>query len=52
MHKSPTAEQCARSFDLWQEFIDPLEVVNYEDFEKLTYAKRLDLINQTFPQDY
>jgi hypothetical protein len=44
-----TNEQLAASFELWQEYIDPMAAIDSEEFSALTYSERLALIVQTFP---
>ena len=44
-----TNEQLAASFELWQEYIDPMAAIDFEEFSALTYSERLTLIVQTFP---
>ena len=44
-----TNKQLAASFELWQEYIDPMAVIDFEEFSALTYSERLALIVQTFP---
>jgi hypothetical protein len=44
-----TNEQLAVSFELWQEYFDPMAAINFEEFSALTYSERLALIVQTFP---
>ena len=44
-----TNEQLAASFELWQEYIDPMASIDLEEFLALTHSERLALIVQTFP---
>ena len=44
-----TNEQLAASFELWQEYIDPMVAIDFEEFLALTHNERLALIVQTFP---
>ena len=44
-----TDDQLAASFELWQEYIDPMLSINFEEFLALTHSERLALIVQTFP---
>ena len=47
--KQPTSDQIAASFELWQEYIDPMASIDFEEFLALTHSERLALIVQTFP---
>ena len=47
--KQPTSDQIAASFELWQEYIDPMASIDFEEFLALTHNERLALIVQTFP---
>ena len=47
--KQPTSDQIAASFELWQEYIDPMVSIDFEEFLALTHSERLALIVQTFP---
>jgi hypothetical protein len=44
-----TSEQLAACFELWQEFIDPMASIEFEEFIALSKEQRLALIIQTFP---
>jgi len=44
-----TNEQLAASFELWQEYIDPMAAIDSEEFSALTHSERMALIVQTFP---
>ena len=44
-----TNEQLAKCFELWQEYIDPLGVIEFEDFMALNFEDRILLITQIFP---
>ena len=43
-----TDDQLAASFELWQEYIDPMASIDFEEFLALTHSERLALIVQTF----
>ena len=43
-----TNGQLAASFELWQEYIDPMAAIDFEEFSALTHSERLALIVQTF----
>jgi len=42
-------EQLAACYELWQEYIDPMAAVDFNEFIALTHSERLALIVQTFP---
>jgi hypothetical protein len=44
-----TNEQLAACFELWQEYIDPMAAIDFDEFLTLTHSERLALIVQTFP---
>ena len=44
-----TNKQLAESFELWQEFVDPLLVLSYEEFSALSLQDKLQLIAETYP---
>lgn len=44
-----TNEQLAKCFELWQEYVDPFGVVEFDDFMALSFEDRILLIIQTFP---
>ncbi len=44
-----TNKQLAESFELWQEFIDPLMVLSYKEFLALSLQDKLQLIAKTYP---
>ena len=44
-----TNEQLAASYELWQEYVDPIAAIDFDEFLALTHSERLALIVQTFP---
>lgn len=44
-----TNDQLVASFELWQEYVDPLGSIDFKEFLALTHSERLALIVQTFP---
>jgi hypothetical protein len=45
---APTYAQQASNFDLWQEYVDPLETITREQFDVMSHADRVALIVDTF----
>ena len=44
-----THEELAKCFELWQAYIDPLGVIEFDDFIALSFEDRVLLITKTFP---
>jgi len=44
-----TNEQIAACFELWQEYIDTMAAIDFDEFLALAHSDRLALIVQTFP---
>lgn len=44
----PTHDECASSFTLWQEYIDPLGTTSEAEFNAMSHADRVAQIVQTF----
>lgn len=49
--KHPTRQEIAKSFDLWNEYVDPQATMTKDEFNKLTTAEKIELQRQIFPTE-
>jgi hypothetical protein len=47
----PTIEQIATSYSLWMDYVDPLGTMDVCEFESMTVAERINLINEVFSDE-
>ena len=48
MNRTYTREQIAGSFELWQEYVDTFGTMTRAEFEALSHADRMDIIEGAF----
>ena len=44
----PTYSQIAQSFDLWIDYVDPLDTMTCDEFDAMPFADRVALIETIF----
>jgi hypothetical protein len=45
---SPTSQEIANDFNLWQQYVDPSGIDTKDDFENMDEAEKLEIIQQCF----
>lgn len=48
---SPSYEQIAQNFSLWEEYIDPQGYMSEEEFRKLSVNKKVKIIHSIFGEE-